>query len=78
MSIRSLLLGSIHQGSIALELKMDMNFSPRLLKKEFRWDDLTLLLHLRIYIKSYYWLLSENILLVSSSVPKELLLLWHF
>lgn len=50
MSIRSLLLGSIHQGSIALELKMDMNFSPRLLKKEFRWDDLTLLLHLRMYI----------------------------
>lgn len=51
MSSRSLLLGSIHQGSIALELKMDMSFSPRLLKKEFRWDDVTLLLHLRMYIK---------------------------
>lgn len=36
MSFRSLLPGSIHQGSIASVLKMAMNSSLRLLKKEYR------------------------------------------
>lgn len=36
MSTRSLLLGSTHQGSITLELKMAMSSSLRPLKKEYR------------------------------------------
>lgn len=45
LSSRFLLPGSIHQGSIALELKMAMNSSLRLLKKEYRWEIMSLFLH---------------------------------